>query len=53
MQTREGSLSGGSGKPTVAMAAHLTKSKVFINVNGDEIDPVTKRVIKRNTEDKK
>lgn len=51
MQTREGTLGGGSDKPRVQIAKNLKRVRVMINSNGDEIDPVTKQVIKRNMPD--
>lgn len=51
MQTREGNLSG-PNKPKVQMAKTLVKTRVFINSNGDQIDPRTKQILKRNVEEK-
>lgn len=39
------------GKVSVSISTRPTKTSVRINSNGDQIDPETKEIIKRNTPD--
>ena len=50
-KTNERSNSSQSETGGVVMAAHLQRTRVFIDSNGNEIDPVTKKIIKRKGAD--